>query len=146
MDIGPLSGMIGYALRRAQLAVFDDVIGTLSELSLRPAEFSTLLVLATSPGRSQSAIAASIGIQRANFVALIKKLEARGLAERCQTPGDRRSRALYLTREGHAVLETARVAVAQHEQRQIARVGAANTALLLDLLTRLAAPTASPTN
>jgi DNA-binding MarR family transcriptional regulator len=140
VDIGPLADMIGYALRRAQLAVFDDVISALGEIGLRPAEFSTLTVLATSPGRSQSAIASALGIQRANFVALIDRLETRGLAERRRHPADRRSHALYLTLAGQALLARAASVHGAHERRQIAKLGEDNVAILLALLARLSTP------
>jgi DNA-binding MarR family transcriptional regulator len=143
VDIGPLASMIGYALRRAQLAVFDDVIRALSDINLRPAEFSVLMVLATSPGRSQSAVAASIGVQRANFVALIDRLEARGLAERRPAPGDRRSHALHLTKAGTALLDRSRIILDAHERRQRDRIGDDNLPVLLDLLTRLAGTAAA---
>jgi DNA-binding MarR family transcriptional regulator len=107
VDIGPLSGMIGYALRRAQLAVFDDVITNFGELDLRPAQYSVLVLLGHTPGLKQSDVAAALGIQRANFVVLFDGLERRGLARRSSAPNDRRSYALYLTEQGEKVLARA---------------------------------------
>src|SRR5262245_40766970 len=100
VDVGPLAGMVGYALRRAQLAVFDDVITQFAELDLRPAQYSVLVLLGHTPGLKQSDVAAALGIQRANFVVLFDGLERRGLALRSAAPNDRRSYALYLTEEG----------------------------------------------
>ena len=45
VDIGPLAGKVGYALRRAQLAVFDEIIAAFAELDLRPAQYSVLVLL-----------------------------------------------------------------------------------------------------
>ena len=132
--------MIGYVLRRAQLTVFDDMARTVAPLDLRIAEFSVLVVLDASPGRTQSAIAAALGIQRANFVALFNRLEVRGLATRKSSPADRRSHALHLTTAGAALLARARATHAGHEARQIDRIGADDVATLLKLLRRLAKP------
>ncbi len=137
-DLGPLAGMIGYALRRAQLAVFDDVIANFSELDLRPAQYSVLVLLGHAPGAKQSDVAAALGIQRANFVVLFDGLERRGLARRSSAPNDRRSYALYLTEEGERVLARATELEALHERRLDAKLGAEGRARLLELLGKLA--------
>jgi DNA-binding MarR family transcriptional regulator len=140
VDVGPLARMTGYALRRAQLAVFDDFIATLAELNLRPAQFSVLLVLGNRPGSSQSAVASALGIKRANFVTMLDELEQRGLARRALSPSDRRSHALYLTDLGHTTLVRARDLAAAHEARQVARLGPGGLEVLLRLLQRLTEP------
>ena len=107
VDTGPLTGKVGYALRRAQLSVFDEIITAFADLDLRPAQYSVLVLLAHAPGLKQSDVAGALGIQRANFVALFDGLERRGLARRTPTPNDRRSYALYLTEAGEGVLARA---------------------------------------
>lgn len=139
IDVGPLSRMIGYALRRAQLAVFDDFIASLAEMNLRPAQFSVLLVLDRAPGSTQSALAASLGIKRANFVAMMDELEHRGLAERTVSPSDKRSHAIFLTEKGRKTLERARALAQRHENRQIAKLGEGGVETLLGLLGQLSA-------
>jgi len=138
VDLGPLAGMIGYALRRAQLAVFDDVIANFAELELRPAQYSVLVLLGHTPGLKQSDVAAALGIQRANFVVLLDGLERRGLARRSAAPNDRRSYALYLTEEGERVLARAGALEAAHEARLDAKLGPGGRERLLELLGRLA--------
>lgn len=138
IDIGPLSRMIGYALRRAQISVFEDFIATLSEVDLRPAQFSVLLVLDRAPGSTQSAVASALGIKRANFVALLDELAARGLAERKLSASDKRSNAIHLTDKGRRILARARALAQDHENRQIARLGKDGPETLLNDLARLA--------
>ena len=82
VNLGPLSRMAGYALRRAQIAVFEDFITSLAEVNLRPAQFSVLLVLDQAPGSTQSAVAAALGIQRANFVSMLDALARRAASQR----------------------------------------------------------------
>lgn len=138
VDIRPLSGMIGYALRRAQLAVFDDIVRNFAELDLRPTQYGVLVLLGRTPGLKQSDVAAALGIQRANFGILFDGLERRGLARRSSAPNDRRSYALYLTEEGEKVLARANELESQQEGRLDAKLGAGGRELLLELLGRLA--------
>ena len=138
-DTGPLDGLIGYALRRAQLAAFEDAIRGFAKLDLRPAQYSVLAVIGHKPGLKQSQVAAALGIQRANFVALIDGLERRGLARRSAAVNDRRSHALHLTDEGRRALRRANAVVTIIEARLDARLGPGGRAQLLDLLKRLTA-------
>src|SRR5436853_1820743 len=82
VDLGPLPGLIGYMLRRAQIAVFQEIFRSFGEVNIRPAQFSVLTVIAHNPGLTQSQVSAALGIKRTNFVALLDSLEERGLAER----------------------------------------------------------------
>ncbi len=137
LDVGRLQNHVGYALRRAQLAVFQDFIQTMEKVALRPAQYSVLLVMDTHPGLKQTEIAALLGIKRTNFVALIDELEQRGLAERAPSPTDRRSNALFLTKAGKALLARAEKTVTEHEQRLIGLIGVDGKRQLLGLLARL---------
>jgi DNA-binding MarR family transcriptional regulator len=137
LTLGPLAGMIGYALRRAQLAVFDDAISAFADLDLRLAQFSVLALVGHRPGLKQSAVAAALGIQRANFVALLDSLERRGLARRSPSPSDRRCHALYLTAEGERMLAVASARVAAIEAHLDAKLGPGGHEQLLDMLWRL---------
>ena len=86
LDLSALTSIVGYPLRRAQLAVFEDFNRRFAALKLSPAQYSALVVIAANPGRKQSEIAGALGIQRPNFVAMMDELERRGLAERLRTP------------------------------------------------------------
>lgn len=138
-SVGPLSRKVGYALRRAQLVVFEDVIRNFADLDLRPAQYSVLSLLQYSPGLKQSDVAALLGIQRANFVALFDGLERRGLAQRTPAPNDRRSYALFLTEAGEQLLCRAEAREAGLEARLDARLGPGGREQLLELLGRLTA-------
>ena len=140
VDLGPLPRLTGYALRRAQLAVFDDFLATLAELDLRPAQYSVLLVVERNPGSTQTAVAAALGIQRANFVALIDGLENRGLARRAPSPNDRRSHALLLTPSGAKFLQQMMPSLDQHEAELARGLSADERAQLIRLLGRVSAP------
>ncbi len=135
IDYGPIKGNIGYALRRAQIAVFQDFFAGFAEVDIRPAQYSVLTIIEHNPGLSQSQVAETLGIKKTNFVAMIDALEARGLARRQPTTNDRRSYALFLTPCGKALMRTLHKIAAKHEQRIIKRVGADELKKLLAVLT-----------
>ncbi len=136
--IPEMSGIIGYALRRAQLAVFQDFIDSFARLKLRPAEFSVLTLIARTPGQKQTEIAEQLGIKRANFVALMDGLERRGLAERRKVEGDKRSHSLHLTPEGVRFVDRMAGVWVSHEQRMVEQLGGPEQRdQLLDLLRKL---------
>src|SRR3954466_9433279 len=100
-----LDGSLGYSLRRAQLSTYREYDSFMARFDIRPAQFAVLTLIRSNPGSSQSAVSTALGIQKANFVAVIDRLESRGLTERRKLRGDRRSSALYLTRSGELFCE-----------------------------------------
>ena len=138
LDLSALSAITGYPLRRAQLAVLDDFNRRFAPLGLSPAQYAALVAIADNPGRKQSEIAAALGVQRPNFVAMMDELERRGLAERLRTPVDRRSRALALTSAGAALVARARRVQAEQEKEVEKLIGHEGREQLVAALTRLA--------
>ena len=77
LQMGELSDLLGYSLKRAQLKVFEDFLRCVAPLQLTPAQFSVLLLLDKNPGRNQTEIANTLGILRPNFVAMLDGLQSR---------------------------------------------------------------------
>lgn len=138
LAVGMLNASLGYMLRRAQLAVFADFGAALAELRLRPGQFAALMVIDCNRGVTQSEVCETLGIWRANFVAIIDDLEKRGLARRVSSPADRRSKALALTPAGQRVLARAAELQRAHETRVCGRLGPGGREQLLRLLGQLA--------
>ncbi len=139
LQLGELSELLGYAMKRAQLKVFEDFLRCVAPLQLTPAQFSVLLLLDKNPGRNQTEIANTLGILRPNFVSMLDGLESRGLCERVRSTNDRRSHILLLTDKGRAVLARAKKLVAtKHEARLNELLGPANRLALLDMLAKIA--------
>ncbi|WP_435905193.1 MarR family winged helix-turn-helix transcriptional regulator [Devosia sp.] len=137
-DDGAVSEIIGYQLRRAQIQIFQEFMARFASFDMRPSEYSVMALIASNPGSKQIAIAEALGIKRANFVALINTLEARGLVERRQPANDRRSHALFLTSIGISLMEKLDAAQAEFEADCIARLGGtAERDQLMELLSRL---------
>src|SRR3954467_3211028 len=140
VQLGELSDLLGYVLKRAQLKVFEDFLRCVAPLQLTPAQFSVLLLLDGNPGRNQTEIANTLGILRPNFVSLLDSLETRDLCTRVRSANDRRSHILVLTDKGRAVLARAKKLVAtKHEARLNQLLGPANRVALLEMLSKIAA-------
>ncbi|WP_420132447.1 MarR family winged helix-turn-helix transcriptional regulator [Rhodopseudomonas sp.] len=139
LAMGELAELLGYALKRAQLRVFEDFLQSVAPVQLTPAQFSVLLLLDANPGRNQTEIATTLGILRPNFVAMLDALESRGLCVRTRSPNDRRSHILMLTDKGRATLARAKKLVAsQHEARLVELIGEDNRTALLAMLAKIA--------
>ena len=138
LQMGELSDLLGYSLKRAQLKVFDDFLHCVAPLQLTPAQFSVLILLDRNPGRNQTEIANTLGILRPNFVAMLDGLEGRGLCTRMRSSNDRRSHVLVLTDKGRAVLARAKKLVARHEAHLNELIGSDNRTALLGMLARIA--------
>ena len=137
--MAPLSGYLGYALRRAQGVIFADFNHALAELDLRPGQFAVLVMIDQNPGTSQSSVSAALGIQKANFVAVIADLENRGLVRRRKSDTDARTYSLCLTPRGRSLLQHAVELQSRHEARVVAQIGNEGRLQLLGLLERLSA-------
>jgi DNA-binding MarR family transcriptional regulator len=138
LQLGELSDLLGYVLKRAQLKVFEDFLRCVEPLQLTPAQFSVLILLEKNPGRNQTEIASTLGILRPNFVAMLDGLESRDLCTRMRSTNDRRSHILVLTDKGRAVLQRAKKLVAsKHEARLNELLGPTNRAALLSMLSKI---------
>ena len=149
LDMSPLPGLIGYALRRAHAAVFARYRRHFADLDIRPVQLGILTVVANNPGLKQADVSAALGIQRANLVPLLAELAARDLVERARAEGDRRSHALALTPAGAVLLAECQAREAALERELAATIGPEGRERLLALLRRietasLAAPDPEP--
>jgi len=93
---GPLAGEAWDAL--ASLVYPPPFLAIAQESGLRPAAFGALRVLDQS--RTMSEIADSLRCDNSNVTGIVDGLEARGLAERTASPGDRRVKLIALTAKG----------------------------------------------
>ena len=138
LNFGVLPSLVGYNLRRAQLAVFQNFQQAMAELDVTPGQLGVLVLIGENDGLSQSRLGRALGIDRSTMVAVIDRLEKRRLVRRAPSPTDRRSYALELTSEGRALLAAVTPRLRAHEQAITGDLDAAEQATLLGLLRRLA--------
>ncbi len=134
IDLDVLTTHLGYALRRAQVWVFQDFIRTLAVIDIRPAQYSVLAVIGANPGLSQAELAERLAIERARLVHMLDHLQRRGLTERLPSPTDRRTHALQLTKDGQKLLKRAKALAARHEARLTEKMGAGARGQVMELL------------
>ncbi|MGE8306746.1 MULTISPECIES: MarR family winged helix-turn-helix transcriptional regulator [Pseudomonas] len=101
-----LNDLVGYALRRVQMKVFQHLVECLTPYDLRPAQFSALAIIAQNPGPTQAELAKALNIEPPQVVPLLNKLEEAGLALRVRSKADKRSYGLYLSKAGEKLLKT----------------------------------------
>ncbi|MBT3333039.1 MAG: MarR family transcriptional regulator [Rhodospirillaceae bacterium] len=136
-DYDLLPGLIGYNLRRAQTAVFQDFSESLKACDITPGQFGVLILIQANSGLNQTRLGNALGIDRSTVVAVIDRLEGRGLVLREPVPRDRRSYALRLSDQGQTLLAQARTKVAEHEIRISHGLDLAEQKQLIALLSRL---------
>jgi DNA-binding MarR family transcriptional regulator len=137
LDLSGLTNAVGYALRRAQVAVFSDFLKRFAALDLNPAEYSAIVVIGDNPGHSQTTIADALGIKRSNFAVLLSGLERRSLVKRARLAADYRTNEIVLTDQGMALLAQARAVHDKQEGALAAILGPGGREALLDLAKRL---------
>jgi DNA-binding MarR family transcriptional regulator len=139
IDYAELDSMLGYALKRAQIAAFEAFSRATMGVGITPPRFTALVILQTNPGITQSVLGEVLGTARSGAMMLADWLEGRGLAERRHRPDDGRAWGLYLTTRGERLLETLRRRVREQDQRFAARLTRPDQRKLLQFLEKLAA-------
>ena len=144
VDYGPLDGLLGYALRRAQNALYLDFYRATAEWDVSPQRFAALVLISRNPGLRQGLLAQAMGLHRSGALRLTDWLTAQGYAERRDAPDDARVWGLYLTPAGKKLLVKLETAVAKHDRALIDALGEQGPALktALEHLARVAAPPA----
>ena len=140
LSLTGLEQVIGYLIRRAQLAVFQDFDERMAELAVTTAQFSVMLLARDNPGLNQRALADALGAETSRMVLIIDDLERRGLVSRLASTVDRRARAIYLTTEGQKLLKALEKRVRQNNRAMIKRLRGDDEKLLVRMLRNLATP------
>lgn len=129
VDYGLLEGLLGYALRRAQNALYLDFYRATAEWDVSPQRFAALVLIGRNPGLRQGLLGQAMGLHRSGALRLTDWLTANGWAERRDAPGDARAWGLYLTPTGRRRLNKLEAAVAEHDRALIAALGEQGPAL-----------------
>jgi len=136
-QLGLLPQLLGYQLRLAQRAIFDDFADAMGELEVSPGLFGMLVIIEANPGLKQTELAHAAQLDRSSLVPALDKLEARRLVARRASAEDRRVNGLWLTAEGAALLKQLKQRVARHEQRLARGLSTNERDTLVALLQRI---------
>ncbi|AOY98796.1 MarR family transcriptional regulator [Cupriavidus sp. USMAHM13] len=140
VDYGVLDSLVGYAIRRAQIRIYEDFVTSLAPWQITPPRFSALIIIARNPHLKLTDLARILGIARSGAVLLVDALEAMQLVERRPAPADRRAYSLALTHGGRKTLEAVTEAVRAHDARIAQALSPEEQATLKSLLSRLGMP------
>jgi len=137
LDYGVLDQLLGYSLRRAQVALFLAFHAATRGQHITPPRFTALVIVGANPGISQSTLGSALGIARSGAMLLTNWMVGRGLVERRRRPGDGRAWGLHLTPRGAQALGRMRAAVLAEDRRRAAKLSAAERRELMRLLEKL---------
>ena len=132
-----------HLLHRAQQAAADLHAAALGANGLTQRQFAVLAVLAEQDGVSQSELVVRTGIDRSTLAEMVARMEAKGLTQRAKSATDSRANSVTLTPQGRAMYEDALPKLADVDVAVLARLPAGKRASFVDLLTRLAMPSAA---
>ena len=104
LSLGRLNGLLGFHLRMASAAVARDFAATLDDLGLTQKQCAVLELVAANPQAAQIDMAAMLAMDRATMMALVDRLDQRGLLVRTSSQRDRRRQELTLSETGLALL------------------------------------------
>ena len=138
MSYGLLPQILGYHLRRTQVAIFQHFSRTVAaKEDITPGLFGMLQVIAANPGLGQSRLAETMEVDRSTIVKVVDRLQARGLIVREPSPTDKRSHCLRLTDKGRAAIRRLETLVLRHEDEFTKVLTAEERRFLVRLLMRL---------
>ena len=138
MSLGPLPEMLGYQLRRVQVASykhFSQEVGDAEKIS--PGLGGMLLVIVANPGLSQSRLAEIMDVARSAIVKVVDKLERRGLVRRNTSSHDRRIWRLHPTTEGLVAARRIEARARRHEKDFAQALSPEERKTLIGLLAKL---------
>lgn len=139
LEYDVLDDLLGFSLRRAQLAMFGAFHEATRGADITPPRFTALVIIGANPGLSQSVLGSVLGIARSGAMLLTDWFEARGLVERKRRPNDGRAWGLYLTRRGEQLVARMKSRVALYDLKRARALTARERRELLRLLDKLAA-------
>lgn len=139
LEEGGLHDVLGYQLAQAAILTnlgFVRAVG--KPTSLGQVEFTLLHLINQNAAVTPSKLAQALSVSMPAITVWMGKLEQRGLITRQRSHTDRRSRHFEVTAEGEALVTQAMAAVLAEEAQLLAHLSAAERAMLLELLRKVA--------
>jgi DNA-binding MarR family transcriptional regulator len=137
IDTDILPSLLGYNIRRAQIALWRDFARTVAAGEIRPGMFSALALARANPGIAQVELAGELGIDKASMVTLIDRLEDAGWILRTRSSEDRRRQGISLTAAGERTYKSLKREMLDHERKFAEQFSKQELNQLVRLLQRL---------
>jgi DNA-binding MarR family transcriptional regulator len=127
----------GYLFRRMQQIAVSIFIEECKAHDLTPVQYAALIAIHTHPGIDATRLSAVIAFDRSTLGNVIERLETKALVERRPPREDKRTKLLYLTRTGAALLREIMPSVDRAQARMLQPLKASDRKTLMTLLTQL---------
>lgn len=137
IQYGALDDLVGYALRRAQIVIYEDFLNALAPWDITPQRFSSLTLIAANAHLKLTDLARLLGVARSGAVQIVNQLQALGYVERQEAERDRRAYSLAVTPAGRAALADITLAVQTHDARISRLLSSTDKRRLIQLLGQL---------
>lgn len=138
--LGAIGDILGFHIRLAHGVVYRHFTDTFSDVGLTQKQVSVLWLVHDHPGMAQADLGRALQMDRATVMAIVNRLQTKGLVVRGASAVDRRRQTLTLTDAGQAALAQARRAIEQHEAWLKDRFSPAEVRTLIELLSRIHEP------
>jgi len=136
---GAVHAIVGYQLAQAAIVtdqVYEDRVGR--DGGLRRVEFTILALVQANPGVTARSLARALAVTPPNIAIWIDRLESRALVERERSDRDGRVQHIRLTKAGTALVQQCTQRLLDGEQAALSTLSAAERAMLVELLHKLA--------
>jgi DNA-binding MarR family transcriptional regulator len=137
INVSLLPNLLGYNVRRAQIALWRDLTRSLGEREVPPAVFSLMVLVEANPGIAQIELANQLDVDKATIVGLVNRLQRQKWVTREQSSIDRRRQGIFLTPRGQRELDELRKIMIEHEARFTRLFSAEELAQLFAYLRRI---------
>lgn len=134
-----MHGVLGYQLAQATIVttrVFDAAVG--QSLQLRPVEYTVLSLIHANPDVTARQLARGLAVTPPNITVYLERLESRGLIERSRSEADARMQHLRVTARGAALSADCTRRLLKGEAVALGGLSAAERAILVELLHKVA--------
>ncbi len=139
LDASGLSSLVGYAASLASCRLRKSFTRHMGPLGLKVAEFSILMLVARNPEVNQKQLGAELLISAPNMAVTLDRRVEQGWVERVRGTADRRAQHIHLTPAGAQLAQRASRIAATMEAPELSVLSAAEQALLIELLHKVAA-------
>jgi DNA-binding MarR family transcriptional regulator len=127
----------GHLIRRCQQIAVAIFVDETRDFDLTPVQYAALYVVRSQPGVDHTRLVNLIALDRSTIGSVVERLEAKGLVRRKAGAADRRTKRLYPTTAGSALLDSVEAAVARAQERILAPLAPAERAAFVAMLSRL---------
>jgi MarR family transcriptional regulator, lower aerobic nicotinate degradation pathway regulator len=127
----------GHLIRRCQQIAVAIFVEETNGFDLTPVQYAALTVVRAQPGIDQTRLVNLIALDRSTIGSVIGRLEAKGLVSRRAGTADKRTKRLFPTAAGSALLDAVAAAVDRAQQRILAPLAAGERDAFMAMLARL---------